>query len=154
MMKPLEFERISVEEAAKTIDRNVRPGNVKDWDGDRRPTPAEPLTEAAAAWLASLSARRASAGARAPVSADREQAVRTVEAAHAVRRLHQEIDDERSRHAQGFSERGGQGDFGPGDPLRIGPSLSTFDLGRRPEKVTRRTARGTARSCPGSCRLA
>jgi hypothetical protein len=55
MMKPLEFERISVEEAVKTIERNVRPSNVKDWDCDRRPRPAEPLTEAAAAWLASLS---------------------------------------------------------------------------------------------------
>ena len=56
MMKPLEFERISVEEAAKTIDRNVRPGSVKDWDGERRPAPVEPLTEATAAWLASLNA--------------------------------------------------------------------------------------------------
>ena len=55
MMKPLEFERISVEEAAKTIERNVRPGNVKDWDGERRAAPPEVLTEAAAAWLASLS---------------------------------------------------------------------------------------------------
>ena len=54
MMKPLEFERISIEEATKTIDRNVRPGSVKDWDGERRPAPVEPLTEAAAAWLASL----------------------------------------------------------------------------------------------------
>lgn len=55
MIKPLEFERISLEEATKAIERNVRPGTVKDWDGDRRPTPAEPLREATAEWLASLS---------------------------------------------------------------------------------------------------
>ena len=54
MMKPLEFERISVEEAAKTIERNVRPRNVKEWDGDRRAGPAAVITEDAAAWLASL----------------------------------------------------------------------------------------------------
>jgi hypothetical protein len=29
---------------------------VKNWDGERRPTPAEPLTEAAAGWLVSLPA--------------------------------------------------------------------------------------------------
>jgi hypothetical protein len=56
MIKPLEFERISIEEATKAIERNVRPASVKNWDGERRPTPAEPLTEAAAGWLVSLPA--------------------------------------------------------------------------------------------------
>jgi hypothetical protein len=55
-MKPLEFERISIEEATQAIDRRVRPGNVKDWDGERRPAPVEPLAEPTAAWLASLPA--------------------------------------------------------------------------------------------------
>jgi hypothetical protein len=54
VIKPLEFERISVEEAAKAIERTVRPGNVKDWDGERRLSPPEPLSEAACAWLTSL----------------------------------------------------------------------------------------------------
>jgi hypothetical protein len=54
MIKPLEFERISIEEATKSIDKRVRPGNVKDWESERQPAPAEPLTEATAAWLASL----------------------------------------------------------------------------------------------------
>ncbi len=58
MVKPLgslEFERISIEEANKAIDRRVRPATVKDWDGDRRPAPAEPLNDATVAWLGSLS---------------------------------------------------------------------------------------------------
>jgi len=57
MIKPLdslEFERISIEEANKAIDRRVRPGTVKDWDSERRPAPPEPLTDAAAAWLGTL----------------------------------------------------------------------------------------------------
>jgi hypothetical protein len=54
MIKPLEFERISIEEAAKEIDKRVRPANVKDWNGEREPAPAEPLADATAAWLASL----------------------------------------------------------------------------------------------------
>jgi hypothetical protein len=54
MIKPLEFERISVEEAAKAIERTVRPGKVKDWEGERKPTPPEPLSKAAATWLVSL----------------------------------------------------------------------------------------------------
>jgi hypothetical protein len=54
MIKPLEFERISIEEANKAIDRRVRPATVKDWDGERRPAPAEPLDDATVAWLASL----------------------------------------------------------------------------------------------------
>jgi len=54
MIKPLEFERISVEEATKAIERNVRPASVKEWDGDRRPAPVEPLGEATRQWLATL----------------------------------------------------------------------------------------------------
>jgi hypothetical protein len=54
MIKPLEFERISIEDAAKSIERTVRPGNVKDWNGVRQSPSTEPLAEATAAWLASL----------------------------------------------------------------------------------------------------
>lgn len=54
MIKPLEFERISIEEATKAIDKRVRPGNVKDWESERQPARAEPLIETTAAWLASL----------------------------------------------------------------------------------------------------
>jgi len=57
MIKPLDsldFERISIDEANKAIDRRVRPATVKDWDGERRPTPAEPLNDATVAWLGSL----------------------------------------------------------------------------------------------------
>jgi hypothetical protein len=54
MIKPLEFERISIEDAAKSIERTVRPGNVKDWNGARQSPPTEPLAEATAAWIASL----------------------------------------------------------------------------------------------------
>lgn len=54
MFKPLEFERISIEDAAKSIEKTTRPGTVKDWNGERPPAPAEPLAEATAAWLASL----------------------------------------------------------------------------------------------------
>ncbi len=54
MMKPLDFERISVEDAAKSIDKLVRPGKVKDWDGDRPQPPAEKLSDFTLAWLASL----------------------------------------------------------------------------------------------------
>ena len=57
MIKPfdsLEFERISIDEASKAIDRRVRPKTVTDWDAERRPAPPEPLTEAAAAWLVTL----------------------------------------------------------------------------------------------------
>jgi len=54
MMKPLEFERVSVEDAAKAIDKLVRPGNVKNWDGERPQPPVEPLSEFTVAWIASL----------------------------------------------------------------------------------------------------
>jgi hypothetical protein len=54
MIKPLEFERISIEEANKAIERRVRPANVKDWDSDRPKVPPEPLAETTAAWLADL----------------------------------------------------------------------------------------------------
>lgn len=54
MVKPMEFERISVEEAVKAIDRRVRPDKVKNWDEDRQSAPAEPLAGATAAWIASL----------------------------------------------------------------------------------------------------
>jgi len=54
MIKPLEFERISVEEAAKAIERTVRPGSVKNWDGERQPKREEPLADATVTWLRTL----------------------------------------------------------------------------------------------------
>jgi hypothetical protein len=51
MMKPLEFERVSVEEAQKAIEHRVHPGAVKDWEGKRLPAPAATLTDATAEWL-------------------------------------------------------------------------------------------------------
>jgi len=56
MIKPLEFERISVEEAAQAIERTIHPGSVKNWDGERSPVPPETLRDATVAWLASLTA--------------------------------------------------------------------------------------------------
>jgi hypothetical protein len=55
MLKPLEFERVSVEEAAKSIEDNIRPGTAKDWQQERRQAPAETINDATAEWLASLS---------------------------------------------------------------------------------------------------
>ena len=54
MMKPLEFERVSVEEATKAIEHRVHPGSVKDWDGKRLPTPPETLSDGAVEWLKGL----------------------------------------------------------------------------------------------------
>lgn len=54
MIEPLEFQRISIEEATREIDQRVRPNTVKNWEGERRPSPPDCLSEKTLAWLVSL----------------------------------------------------------------------------------------------------
>ncbi len=56
MIKPLEFERVSIEEASQALDATRRPGSVQNWEGKRLPEAPAKLDEAAAAWLAALPA--------------------------------------------------------------------------------------------------
>ena len=54
MIEPLEFEHISVEEATREINQRVRPNTVQNWEGERRPSPPEFLSEKTLEWLATL----------------------------------------------------------------------------------------------------
>jgi len=54
MIEPLEFERISIEEATREINQRVRPNTVKNWEGERRPSAPDFVAEKTLAWLAGL----------------------------------------------------------------------------------------------------
>ena len=54
MKYTLDFEKISIEDAVKSIDRVSHPKNVKDWSGHRQPTPPETLQDGTTQWLAGI----------------------------------------------------------------------------------------------------
>ncbi len=54
MKYTLDFEKISIEDAVKSIDRVSHPEMVKDWTSFRAPVRVEPLHDATVQWLASI----------------------------------------------------------------------------------------------------
>jgi hypothetical protein len=56
MHKGYEFDHICIDDAKKAIEKIVRPGAVKDWNGERPPKPPVTLHPATVSWLAALPA--------------------------------------------------------------------------------------------------
>ena len=54
MKDRIEFEKISVDDARKSIERITHPETIKDWTGLRKATPVEPLREPTRQWMASM----------------------------------------------------------------------------------------------------
>lgn len=53
---PIEFEKVSFDEARKALETKVREDAAKGWHGERAPQPAEPVFEATARWMQTLPA--------------------------------------------------------------------------------------------------
>jgi hypothetical protein len=54
MKYSLDFEKISIEDAVKSIDRVSHPESVKDWSSLRAPSRPEGLQDATMQWMAGL----------------------------------------------------------------------------------------------------
>ena len=54
MTSPIEFEKVSFEEARKALETKTRSDEVKGWSGERAPERIEPVFEATARWMDSL----------------------------------------------------------------------------------------------------
>ena len=54
MHPPIEFEKVSFEEARKALETKVADDKAKGWRGERAPPRDEPLLEATERWMATL----------------------------------------------------------------------------------------------------
>jgi hypothetical protein len=54
MEPPIEFERVSFDDARKALETKLREDQAKGWSGERAPQPPEPLFEATARWMETL----------------------------------------------------------------------------------------------------
>jgi len=54
MQAPIEFEKVSFEDAKKALEVKTRSDEVKGWRGERAPERIEPLLDTTAHWLESL----------------------------------------------------------------------------------------------------
>jgi hypothetical protein len=51
---PIEFEKVSFDEARKALETQVREDEAKGWYGDRAPQPAEQVFESTTRWMQTL----------------------------------------------------------------------------------------------------
>jgi hypothetical protein len=54
MEPPIEFERVSFDEARKALETQLREDQAKGYRGERAPQPDEPLLEATVRWMETL----------------------------------------------------------------------------------------------------
>jgi len=54
MQGPIEFEKVSFDEARKALETKARSDDAKGWRGERAPQPPEALLEPTARWVQSL----------------------------------------------------------------------------------------------------
>jgi hypothetical protein len=91
MEPPIEFEKVSFDDAKKALDTKVADDKVKGYPGERAPEHGEPLLESTKRWLNELPASVRPDRDGQGFSANRQQAGRVVEAPVALRRVFQTL---------------------------------------------------------------